>query len=96
MSENTPACVRPLVVFMAGPDGEPVPAPYLLSYGDLAALFRLKDSGTRFPQATIRRYRELGLRSVRVGRKVWFRLDDVIDFLESHQGRLQGGTTHIG
>ena len=80
--------VRPLVVFIPRPDGSMVPAPYLLSMEDTADLFRLRESGCRFYKAAIGRYRGLGLRSVRVGRRVWFRLDDVLAFLNSQQRRL--------
>lgn len=58
------------VVFLAGQDGQARPAPFLMSRDDVAAFFRLHESRTKFPSKTIQRYRELGLRSVRVGRCV--------------------------
>jgi hypothetical protein len=77
------------VVFMANPDGTTRPAPFLLSIDDVASLFRLHDSKTKFPSKTIQRYRQMGLRSIRIGRRVWFRLDDVLRFLDEQQERLR-------
>jgi hypothetical protein len=76
------------VVVLRRPDGTTEPAPFLMDREDLAALLRLHDCGIRFPEKTIRRYRRLGLRSVRIGRRVWFRLDDVLRFLDAQQDRL--------
>lgn len=73
------------VVFIAGADGEPRPAPYLLSAEDVADLLRLRDSRTKFPSKTLQRYRRMGLRSVRAGRKTWYALPDVLDFLDRQQ-----------
>jgi hypothetical protein len=72
----------PPPVVLVDADGRARLAPYLLSAEDVADLFRLRDSGTRFPRATIRRYRERGLPTVRVGRRVWFRLPDVLQWLD--------------
>lgn len=72
----------PPPVVLVDADGCARLAPYLLSAADVADLFRLRDSGTRFPKATIRRYRKRGLPTVRVGRRVWFRLPDVLLWLE--------------
>lgn len=80
-------CGLPLIV-QVDPDGVRRPTPFLMSPDDLAALFRLADSGTRFPRATIARYRRRGLKSVRIGRRVWYRLDDVLRFLDEQQVRL--------
>ena len=76
------------VVFIAGADGIARPAPFLMSESDVADFFRLADSKTKFPAKTIQRYRQLGLRSVRVGRRRWFTLPDVLDFLDRQQDRL--------
>ena len=88
--DETPARLYglPLVV-QVDPDGVRRPTPFLMSRDDLAALFRLHDSGTRFPRATINRYRRMGLKSVRIGRRVWFRLDDVLRFLDEQQMRFE-------
>ena len=58
---------------------------------EVAAFFRLQDSGTKFPAKTIQRYRKMGLNTVRVGRRVFFRLDDVLRFLDQQQARLMHG-----
>lgn len=76
-------------VVLVGADGAPRLAPFLLAEADLIDLFRLAESRTKFPRKTIQRYRKLGLRSVRVGRRVWFRLDDVLRFLDERQERLR-------
>lgn len=76
------------VVFLMRPDGRAYPCPFLMSLDDVTAFFRLAESRTRFPRKTIERYRALGLRTVRVGRRVWFRLDDVLRFLDEQQERL--------
>lgn len=76
------------VVFIAGPDGVNRPAPFLMSRQDLADFFRLHDSNTRFSEKSIQRYRQLGLRAIRIGRRVWYRLDDVLRFLDAQQSRL--------
>jgi hypothetical protein len=70
-------------------DGTPRVCPYLMSLDDVAAFFRLAESRTRFPAKTIERYRRLGLRSVRIGRRRWFTLPDVLDFLDRQQARLE-------
>lgn len=72
----------PPPVVLVDADGRARLAPYLLSPSDLIDLLRLRDSGTRFPAATIRRYRKLGLPTVRVGRRVWFRLPDILIWLD--------------
>jgi len=77
------------VVFLMRPDGTVEPCPFLMSIGDVTAFFRLADSGTRHPRKTIERYRTMGLESVRVGRRTWFRLDDVLRFLDQQQERLE-------
>jgi len=69
------------------------PCPFLMSVDDVMAFFRLSESRTRFPRKTIERYRKMGLRSVRVGRRVWYRLDDVLRFLDEQQERLQDGSS---
>lgn len=48
----------------------------------------MKQPGQGFPKKTIQRYRRLGLRTVRIGRRVWFRLDDVLRFLDQQQERM--------
>ena len=65
------------------------PAPFLMHRDELVALLRLNDERTKFTSKTIQRYRKLGLRSVRVGRRVCFRLDDVLRFLDQQQRRLE-------
>ncbi|GEM_PF-4684917 len=76
------------VVFLMRPDGTVEPCPFLMSLDDVAAFFRLAESNTRFPRKTIERYRTMGLQSVRVGRRTWFRLDDVLRFLDQQQERV--------
>lgn len=70
---------------LTGADGQSRLAPYLMSRDDVADFFRLAESKTRFPRATIARYVRMGLRTVRVGRRKWFRLDDVLRFLDDQQ-----------
>lgn len=77
------------VMFLVRPDGTVEPCPFLMSVDDIAAFFRLADSRTRFPRKTIERYRRMGLRAVRVGRRKWFRLDDVLRFLDDQHERPQ-------
>ena len=75
------------VVFIAG--DPPTPAPFLMNREDVIRFFRLHDGkGTKFPAKTIQRYRRMGLKTVRIGRRVWFRLDDVLRFLDGQQERL--------
>ena len=74
------------VAFIAG--NPPRPAPFLMNRDEVAAFFRLHDSRTKFPAKTIQRYRRMGLKTVRVGRRVFFRLDDVLRFLDRQQERL--------
>jgi hypothetical protein len=81
-------CGVPVVVIHY-PDGSTRPAPFLMRQDEVAALFRLHDSKTKFPEKTIQRYRRMCLRTVRVGRRVWFRLDDVLRFLDDQQDRLR-------
>lgn len=73
-------------IYIAG--DPPRPAPFLMSLQEVIAFFRLHDSQTKFPSKTIQRYRRLGLRATRIGRRVWFRLDDVLRFLDQQQNRL--------
>ena len=84
----------PVSVFLKRPDGRIEPAQFLLSNEDLIDLLRLADSGTRFPICTIQRYRKLGLQSVRIGKRVWYRLDDVVKWLDEHHTRLRVGKPH--
>ncbi len=77
------------VVFIAG--DPPCPAPFLMNRDEMAAFFRLQDSRTKFPAKTLQRYRKMGLKTVREGRRVWFRLDDVLRFLDRQQDRLTHG-----
>jgi hypothetical protein len=81
------------VVFMAGEPGQPpMPAPFLMSRDEAIRFFRLYHSGTRFPAKAIARYRGMGLATVRVGRCVWYRLDDALRFLDAQQARLRDQT----
>jgi len=84
---TTPPQGLPPVVLI-GADGTPRLCPWLLSLDDVADLFRLHDSKTRFPKATIARYRRMGLRTVRVGRRTWYTLPDVLTFISSGTERL--------
>ncbi len=77
------------VVVIHYADGTTQPAPFLMRADEVAAFFRLHESKTKFPEKTIQRYRRIGLRTVRVGRRVWFRLDDVLRFLDDQQDRLR-------
>ena len=77
------------VILIQYPDGIMRPAPFLMKQEEVAAFFRLHESKTKFPKKTIQRYRQMGLRSVRVGRRVWIRLDDVLRFLDEQQDRLR-------
>lgn len=77
------------VAFMRTQAGSIEPCPYLLTREELIAFLRLHESRTRFPKSTIARYRRLGLRTVRVGRRVWYALPDVLDFIDAQQVRVQ-------
>ncbi len=77
------------VVVIHHADGTTQPVPFLMRADEVAAFFRLHESKTKFPEKTIQRYRRMGLRTVRVGRRVWFRLDDVLRFLDERQDRLR-------
>ena len=78
------------IVFLAGEP--PTAAPFLMSRDEVIRFFRLHQSGTRFPAKAIQRYRHLGLRTVRIGRCAWYRLDDALRFLDGQQNRLPGRT----
>jgi hypothetical protein len=91
-AENLTPCGQhrydgPPVAFARWADGTTTPAPFLLSVAELTAFLRRGES-VRFPSKTIARYRSMGLRAVRVGRRVWFRLDDVLRFLDAQQARV--------
>lgn len=77
----------PLIIIQH-PDGTTQPAPFLMRQDELIAFLRLYDCNIKFPEKTIQRYRRMGLRTVRVGKRVWFRLDDVLRFLDEQQERL--------
>jgi hypothetical protein len=75
----------PPVVIVDGA-GFPRLAPFLMDDADLIDLFRLHQ--TRFPRATLNRYRRMGgLRGVRVGRRKYVRLDDALRFLDRQRDR---------
>jgi hypothetical protein len=80
-----------MVACLKRPDGRIEPAQFLLSREDVIDLLRLADSGTKFPKSTLDRYRKLGLRSHKIGRRVWIRLDELIAFLDAHHTRLRVG-----
>ena len=85
---ESPAPYRGMpVIFIAG--DPPTPAPFLMSLAEVVRFFRLHDSKTKFPEKSIQRYRRMGLRTVRIGRRIWFRLDDVLCFLDQQQERLE-------
>ena len=67
-------------VFMPG--GRP--APYLMTQDDLVEFLRLE---VRFPRDSIDRMRTHGLQACQVGRRVLFRLTDVLEFLDREQRR---------
>lgn len=60
------------------------PTPYLMTVNDLVEFLRLE---VRFPRDSIDRMREHGLRACQVGRRVLFRLTDVLEFLDREQSR---------
>ncbi len=68
------------VVFL--PSGKP--APFLLTPTELVELLRLE---VKYPRDAIARMRSRGLRAVQTGKKVFFKLDDVLRFLTSEQAR---------
>ena len=73
-------------IFLAG--DPPQPAPFLMSMDELIRFFRLNGGQPKFPKKTIQRYRRKGLQSVRIGRRVLFRLDDALRFLDQQQAKL--------
>jgi len=76
-------------VYLVRPSGAIEPAPYVLNADDVADLFRLLPAYTRFSKATLRRYRKRELKCVRVGRRTWYALPDVLDFLDAKQARAK-------
>jgi hypothetical protein len=67
-------------------EGVTRPVPVLLSAEETLAVLRFGDMDVRFPRAALARYRRLGLRSVRVGKRTWFTLPDVLAFLRERSG----------
>ena len=68
----------PTVFFSDG-----TPAPYLMTLGELIRFLRLDVVNVRFPEATVRRYRDQGLlRGVQVSKQVLFALPDVLEFIQ--------------
>lgn len=66
------------------PDG--TPAPGMLTTDELIRFLRISETQTRFPESTIRYYREKGLlRGVQVGRAVRYPLTEVLRFLDRLQ-----------
>lgn len=79
------------VVFIVDADGVTRPAPYLLSPDELAGLLRIHATGIRFGRKSIERYRRLwALKPIRLGRRAWYVLPDVLDALDRQRQRLQG------
>jgi len=77
MTRDAPA-IQPYM-----PDGRP--APHVLTADEAAEFLRL-DGGN--PAETLRYYRETaGLRAVQLGRRVRFRLTDLLRFLDDQQAR---------
>ena len=76
-----------LVAFMPGTP--PTVVPFLMDVDQVAQFLRLSDN--RFPRKSIERYRRLGLQAVRVGRRKFFRLDRVLEFLDRQEQRLETG-----
>ncbi len=69
-------------------DGKPVP--YLLTQDELIKFLRLDEVNVRFPEATIRRYRDQGhLRGVQVSKQVLFALPDVLAFIDRQAEEVQ-------
>ena len=75
------------VPHIAGKDGVNRPAPFLMNRDEMLGFLRLNDGSIKFPLKSLQRYRRMGLRSVRIGRRVWFRVDDVLRFLDHQQER---------
>ncbi|MDX2146583.1 MAG: helix-turn-helix domain-containing protein [Planctomycetota bacterium] len=78
------------VMFMRRAGGTIEPAPFLMTMEEVADLLRLRESGIRNPEATLRRYRKSGLQCVRVSRRVLFRLDDVLRWLDGQRAESVG------
>lgn len=72
----------PVVCF---PDGRPVP--FLLTRDELLKFLRVDEDELRFPEKRIETMRKNGLRAVQCGRRVLFKLDDVLRFLQQEQER---------
>ena len=70
----------PTVPYM--PDGRPVPL--FLTLEELILLLRIR---VRFPEKTIERMRHRGLKGVQVSKRVLFRLDNVLEFMDMEQER---------
>ncbi len=65
-----------------------VPAPYLMTADELLRFLRVDEQDLRFPEKFVENARKkYGLRAVQVGRCVYFKLDDVLKYLELQQER---------
>ena len=71
----------PITIYM--PDG--TPAPYMLTTEEAIRFLRL--DCLRFPRAALSIRQRRGLRGVQMGKRVCFRLDDVLAFLDLEQKR---------
>ena len=60
------------------PDG--TPAPYLMTLEELCEFLRIER--VRYPREAVERLRHRGLSAIQVGKRVLYRVDDVVDFLD--------------
>ena len=72
-------------VFM--PDGRP--APPVLTQNEVIQLLRLDTLKVRFPEQTLRRYRDQGLKAIQLSKGVFFRLESVLRWLEQQEEAVQ-------
>jgi hypothetical protein len=70
-------------IYMPATDNRPVePAPYLLTPEEVGRLCRLTCKDV---EESLWRYRDKGLKAVQIGKRVLYRLPDVLAFIEARQ-----------
>lgn len=66
------------------------PCPYILTEDELIVFLRLDQVQIKRPHDTIRRYRDAGrLRGVQISHRVFYRLKDVLDFVDKQAEAVQ-------
>ena len=68
------------------PDGKPCPP--VLTQDEVIQLLRLDTLNVRFPEQTLRRYRDQGLKAIQLSKGVFFRLESVLGWLEQQEAEV--------